>query len=347
MMFARARTFIVVTIITLLVWILAEGQTLRTQNAAAKISFQTGSNTRIVRIDPGESFDGSVTAKVTGSTGRLEDLLDALRAPIVINVDAETSSGSGLRAIDLRDALRSVPPFAQSGISLAEVDPQFVQVEVDDLVQRDVPVRVELPDVQLEGTYRVTPETVRFSLPKTLSESLPAEDVYVRAVVQPEQIANLPTGREQTIASVRVVPSQVLTDAWYSRAARTQVSLTLTLRSRTATELIPTVPVQVRVAPTELERFDISIPESDRFLHDVTVRGPSTLIERMRADSTLRPIAVVALSFEELERGITAKNAILTFPPGLEGLEASAGDVNVSLTITRRADPAEPDSTNE
>lgn len=341
-MVARARSFVIVTIITLLVWILAEGQTLRTQNAAVAVSFQAGSNTRIVRVVPGESFDGTVKVRLTGSTGRLEDVLDALRTPMVINVDAEGSVPSGVRVVDLRDALRSVPPFQQSGISLSEVDPAFVQVEVDDLVQRDVPVRVELPDVQLEGPYRVSPETVRFTLPRTLSASLSEQDVYVRAVVAPEQLANLPTGREQTIASVRIVPSQPLAEAWFSQAGRTQVSVTLTLRSRTATELIPTVPVQVRLAPTELERFDIFIPESERFLHDVTVRGPSTLIERMRSDSTLRPIAVVALSFEELERGITSKDAILTFPPGLEGLEASASDVTVSLKITRRPDPAAP-----
>ncbi|KAA0214669.1 MAG: hypothetical protein EDM82_09520 [Cyanobacteria bacterium CYA] len=141
---------------------------------------------------------------------------------------------------------------------------------------------------------------------------------------------------------MRVVPSAALAEAWQARQSRTQVAVTLTLRSRTETEVLPTVPVQVRVAPTELSRFDISIPEEDRFLHDVTVRGPSTAIERMRNDPTLRPVAVIALTFEELERGLTAKDALILFPPGLEGLEATADDVNVSLSITRRAVPAPP-----
>lgn len=338
-MLTRARTFIVVTILALLVWILAESQTLRIQSAAGQIRFETGSNTRVVRVNPTDPFRGTVELRLSGSAGRMDDLLEALRQPIAVNVDSESPSGTGLRVVNLRDALRLTPEFEQSGISLIEVNPRFVQVEVDELVQRDVPVRIELPDVEVQGAARAEPETVRFSLPRSISEALPVEEAYVRATVQPDQIANLPTGRPQRIASVRVVPSPALAEAWQARQSRAQVGVTLTLRSRTETEVLPTVPVQVRVAPTELLRFDISIPEEDRFLHDVTVRGPSTAIERMRNDPNLRPVAVIALSFEELERGLTAKDAIFVFPPGLDGLEATADDVNVSLSITRRIEP--------
>lgn len=336
-MLARVRTFVAVTLIALLVWIVAEGQTLRSQSATLEIEFETGSNTRVVRVDPAEDFKGFVELRLSGSAGRLDDIGDALRESLSINVDAETVTGTGLRVVDLRDALRSTPLFGRSGVTLAEVTPRFVQIEVDELVQRDVPVRVELPaDVQIDGEARAQPEVVGFSLPRQASEALAPDEVYAKAIVGPELLASLPTGRAQRINAVRIAPSQALEDVWYKRANRTQVAVSLTLRSRTATEMLPTVPVQLRVAPTELSRFDITIPESDLFIHDVTIRGPSTLVERMRSDPSLRPVAVVALSFEELERGIGAKDAQFIFPVGLESLEATADDVNVTLKIQRR-----------
>lgn len=343
-MLARVRTFVAVTFITLLVWIVAEGQTLRSQSATMEINFETGSSTRVVRVDPADDFKKFVELRLSGSAGRLDDMADALRVPLAINVDAEAPTGTGLRVVDMRDALRSTPLFAQSGVTLTEVNPRFVQIEVDELVQRDVPVRVELPaDVQLEGEPRAEPEVVRFSLPRLVAEKLKPDETYVRAVVGPELVASLPTGRPQRIPSVRIERSTALADAWHAVGARSQVTVSLTLRSRTATEVLPTVPVQLRVAPTELGRFDITIPESDLFIHDVTIRGPSTLVERIRTDPSLRPVAVVALSFEELERGIGAKDAQFIFPVGLESLEATADDVNVSLQIQRRPEPTPPE----
>ncbi|RMH10845.1 MAG: hypothetical protein D6695_10675 [Planctomycetota bacterium] len=343
-MLARVRTGLVVTIITLLVWILAEGQTLRVQGASAQVRFETGSSQRIVRVDPNEGFDGMIELRVSGSMTRLEDLAEALREPLTVNVDLSAPVGTGKRVLDLRDAIRSTRPFEKSGLSLLEVTPRFVQVEVDELVEREIPVRVELPDVQLEGAPRAEPDTVTYVLPRSVSEAMDPEQAFVRAVVQPQQLANLPTGRAQRIESVRLVPSAALAESWYARTSAAQVAVLLTLRSRTSTEVLPSVPVQIRVAPAELERFHIFVPENDRFLHDVTIRGPSTLIERIRTDPSVRPVAVVSLDFEELERAVTSKEAVITFPTGFESVEAQADELTVSLIITRRNDdePEQP-----
>jgi hypothetical protein len=233
--------------------------------------------------------------------------------------------------------------FRKSAVTLVEVEPPSLRIEADDLVAIQVPVRVEVPGVQIEGPARAEPDSIEFRVPSLLRSSIVASDAFVTVSLSESQLSVISPGIEHRVEGVQANPSPALAASWFLRPVNVQVAVILKLKSRTATEIIPAVPVHIRIVPSELARFDISIAEDDRFIHDVTLRGPGPLIERIRSDPTLRPVAVVVLSFEDLERGIEAKDAQFILPPGFEQVEARADSITVRVKVTRREPPPESD----
>src|SRR5262249_45340484 len=111
------------------------------------------------------------------------------------------------------------------------------------------------------------------------------------------------------------------------------VDIALTLRTKTASIKVPSVPVHVRIAPGELSKWDIEIPEQDRFLTDVTVSGPSDLVKQVQ-DKPVPLTATVSLSFEEPERMVPSKEAV--FCPLPTRLHFDVPNKTIRLKIKRR-----------
>ncbi len=125
----------------------------------------------------------------------------------------------------------------------------------------------------------------------------------------------------------------------------------MTLRDTTSQAVIPSVPVDVQLASSELNRWLITI--DDPWIQDVTIRGPSDLVDRVVASMapdipppasrvTLR--AILVLNFEELEQGITSKQVEFVLQPPSAGLlQYQAADATVDFTIKRAEEaPAQP-----
>jgi hypothetical protein len=166
-------------------------------------------------------------------------------------------------------------------------------------------VRVEVPPGQvLDGAPEVSPTAVRVRMPETIARALP-EGARVIARPEPAAVAALPEGRRGTISNVSVELPDILTGIEGVRPTPSSVTVAMTLRSRTATHTLPTVPVHLRVPPGEAALYDIQIPPDARLLTDVSVTGPSDIIDQIR-EGRLRPIAWITLTFEELERAAAA-----------------------------------------
>ena len=105
------------------------------------------------------------------------------------------------------------------------------------------------------------------------------------------------------------------------------------LRSRTKSITIPSVPVQVRLAPSELNNWTVDIPDEDRFLTDVKVSGPRDLVEQVE-NGDVQLVAVVSLSFRELEQKIPTKD--VSFGDLPSALQIESAKKQIKLTITKR-----------
>jgi hypothetical protein len=98
--------------------------------------------------------------------------------------------------------------------------------------------------------------------------------------------------------------------------------------------VLPTVFVELRIAPELLRTWSVEIPQEERFLREVTVTGPADLVAQIERTGL---IAYVRVLSEDLDRQIQSKEAVFTDLPG-SPLEFQVETRRVSLRIKRRDD---------
>jgi hypothetical protein len=334
----RAKTAILVTFFTLLIWAFAEGESLQTKRTEAEVDFSTpSSETYAVRLADGEDWGGSVELIVEGAASSLDGLESVLRRALVLSPGmAGVPRESGEHTVNLREVLRAHDEFRSRGVQVLSAEPLTVRVVVDELTTVTVPIRIEAPVEELDGAPQlvgVTEAEVR--LPARLAAALPAGAVII-ARVRSEDLAPLQEGVGSTI-QVRPEPDAAMEGARFLEISPSQVSVQLTVRSKTESITLRTVAVDLRLPSGELGKWDVQIPLEEQSLIDVRVTGPSDLIEQIEAQQ-LVVRAFVRLSFEELERRVSSKQAEFTDFPDALGLTFEVEDREVRFTIQARAD---------
>jgi hypothetical protein len=328
-------TVLTVSVITLLVWLVAEGQTLRQQRMSLQIGFPNEGEVegaRVVRVLPGQAWVGNAEVVAEGATSSLQRLADLLRGRVALSIGQQLPGEPGEHEVDLRTALRNTDAFRRAGVNVESVQPERVSVEIDTLEVLSIPVRVDVGRAELDGSPSVSPASILVSMPSSVATVLRNSGGAVEAVarVTQDQMRALVPGRTERVVGVAVELPGALRERWLVRADRTSVDVDLRLRSRASTLTIPRLPVRLLLAPSELGRWRITIPPTDQDLIDVTLTGPEEALDRIRRRE-VTPTAVVELGFEELERGIRSKQAsIFGLPPGVTA-SVPRGEVGFSV----------------
>lgn len=343
----RARTALVALVLAGLVWVLAESQTLRAQSVRVQVAVlgpEAVAGAPVVRVAAGQGWNGSVEVELLGSSARSAQVIDRLRAPVTLLLGRELGElEAGRQRIDLREALRRAEVFGDAGVTIDAVSPAVLDVEVDVLEAIEVPVRVVMPgggpgaggDVELDGPAAAVPPVVMLTVPRrAVLERAAARDLAVQVVatLESDDVLALAAGREGVLPGVAVrLPPALADGAWAVSFEPSTVDVRLRVRGRLSRLVVERVPVEVRVAPAELGRWRVEIPPADRDLVGVTLVGPPAAIERVRSGE-VRPVAVVALGFEQLELGVDAAEAVISGLPG--GVRAEPAGAEVRLRIT-------------
>lgn len=334
-MFERIKTIILVSIITILVWVFAEAESLQRRDFHYEIQFASDSpSERYIEADDGSGWRDGVKISFSGSATALSQA-EALAAntrnnplKLTIGIPAIPST-PGEKMVSMREALREIPQIRNLGLSIDRVEPSEVMVRIESLETRTARIVVNVGDAQLDGVPEVKPATARIYVPTNLAASLgAAPDVF--AVVRPDELSRLLPGRREVVPQVKL---ELPADLRGNRAARIEpptVPVSLTLRVRQASTELIGVPVQVRMAPGELSRWDVSIPEQDRFVPKVTVSGPSNYIDQVKSGE-IKVTATVNLSFEDLEKGITQKEISFNDAPGYLKFETDTRLVRLNI----------------
>lgn len=341
-MLDRLKTFLSVAIITGLIWVFAEAETLRTQEQPVELTLDSGEGgMRTLEFADASAGPRRWNVSVVGPTAAVEDLVRRLRAPVRLAPGMDgVPLERGTIEVDLKTVLLGHPDLTigRRGVSIARVDPPTARLRLDDLVTIDLPVEVRIPTRgELDGPPEIRPARVKVIVPSAEVERVGAGPVL--AVIDQSMFDRLVPGRKETLGGValRLAPEMAGIRARIDPAT---AEVSLAVRRSTTTLKIPSVPVHVRLAPTEINKWEIEI--ADPFLADVSVTGPRDVIRRIE-DKTIPLIAYLALSYEELERGVTSKDAVFgDLPPELGPLTFEATSRSVRLTIKRREAPQRP-----
>jgi hypothetical protein len=351
-LFGQARTLLLVGFITALVWLMAEAESLRTEKLRPEVRFRVKPDSaRIVRVDPGQDFSGTVTVTVEGPTAAVDTLASRARAALDLEPGMPgVPSEPGRHSVNLAEALRSYPLFRDSGVTIISVDPPSATVWEDDLVLRPATVRVEAPEgALLEGPPDPRPASVIVRLPESIARAATAQgaELFATARLTPESLANLPEGRRVALNVPVTLPPALQAEA--VKVTPAQVNVELTLRSRAASAIVPNVPVFIRVAPTEIGVWDVDLAPGQRVLTDVVVTGPAEMVDQVRPDSDapakIKLVAYVSLSFEDLDRAASSGKPIekeVSFCDIPSVLHFEARPRTVQISVRRPEGPPAP-----
>lgn len=328
---------VITTIVTLLVWVFAESESLRSREVSSDVTFVVDPQSdRLVVLGANPGWNGRVGITLTGPAGTLERVERALREGVKLSPGmAGVPLEVGTRAVLLREALRGLPAVRETGVTISRVDPVEVVVEVDQVRQVEARVIVDAGDAELDGAAEVVPPTVQLRGPGRALERATAGGREPAATLrlEPGSLRNLVPGRRESLTRVPLRLPPELEGVAGARLEPSVADVQLTLRSRTAQVELPAVPVGVWLAASEMIRFEVVIKPDDQFIRNVRVSGPSDLVAQVRSGE-LKVAATVVLGFEELERGITSKDAVFNLMPS--ALRVESDSRLVRFTIKRR-----------
>ncbi len=323
------QTIGLTTLITLLIWLYAEGQDVRRgepRRIELRLPARVGQDTVIDWADG--SASKAVTVAFKGSSAALTELeahlepSGALRLPLT----AEQLPSGPRATLDLKPLLAAAKlnpdastsrTIADLGVSVDTADPAQVDVWIEKLVERELRVVFQPPGVELGPSVTLDPPRVNVTLPQSVAERHAAspDALYLEAMAQPAQLADMPEGVAQTL-TLRLQPAGVLEGLRHIRPEQRTADVTFTVRGQTDSHQLKLVPVWLRVPPSETQRYDVALAEDSRVLSEVTITGPKDLVERLRAEGAdgrngsgtkLRVVAVFSLTADDLDRGITSK----------------------------------------
>lgn len=310
--FATIRSTLLISVITIIIWLLAESESLRTEKLRIEVSFKGEPDVRVVKVLPGQEFTGSVTIKLEGPNARVDALAAELRKSIQLKPgDDGISSQPGEQSVNLEAAIRALPKIRNSGVSITEVEPSTATIFVDNMNSQMIPVRVNIPEGRLiEGGAEVSPATVQITYPESMSKDFPPDFVAI-ARIEASALASLPEGRKGTLHNISLeLPEQV----WPNENVRlspNQVSVTVQLRSRVDVFNMPSIPIMLRLPVDAAGKFELDTDTTE--LKEVPVVGPIDLIEQIKAGK-LNPVGTISLSTQELDRA-TVTGQVLAKEP--------------------------------
>lgn len=334
------KTVALTTIIALLVWLFAEAETLRDKDVDIRLIVQPRAGSDLL-VDVQGTTTREFTARLQLQGGSLRiDQAERQLAdlPIVLTLgDEGVPASTGEQRIDLMSALRNHPSLRELSVSLQGVEPKTLSILIDEYMTRELPIRaVPPPDavgLEFASTPIISPAKVRVTLPRLEAERLGTE-LTVEAPISKIEFDRCTPGRQETLSGVRLrLPSSVTNGG--SQAPRASivppsVDIQLVVRPRSAEFVLTRVPVDIRLPASELGKWSVDVAEDEQNLTDVRVIGPADLIEKVK-DGRIPVRASVQLSFDELARAISAKDALFTGVP--DGLRFEVSDRQVRMTI--------------
>lgn len=302
-MFSRIRTFVMVSFFALLIWLFAEVESLRQDELSTRITF-TADATRHVSV-AGE-FDGQASVIVKGSNAGIDDLRDTFASGVALPVGVgRVPAEPGQHTVSLLDALQELASVRQAGVRIVEVNPSQVAIRVRAMQVVDLPLRVDLPGIDVEGAAVLSRDKLPIAVPTDLIEKLTQEGRWplpIVATVAAERLANFHAGVSVDRQADLVLPAELKDDSAIT-APTARVNVAFTVRARRDTQQLR-IPVQVVLPPNEVGLWSVGVEPGEEII-GVRVDAPQAQIERLAREDRL--IAVVSLSSDELTQQVASK----------------------------------------
>lgn len=324
----QLKTFGLVTFIAALIWIWAEGESVSSVVVNPRVAFAQDEGDLEIAAD--ENWRATVRLRLEGSTVAIKQAERVLGGSLTLKPGQPgvPATPGDRQAVNLMEAMRALPQVRELGITVVDVDPPNTVVSVTRYVTREVSIRPVFPDeIQLLGEATVTPPKLLLRLPERLATRLTESDTAT-ATVSAADLRTIRDDAPKSMAGVVSPPASLAGERGVEFPVD-GVTVSFRVKRNVETVTVGSVPVWVSLPPTETALWDIEV--TDKYLQDVTFTGPTDAIAAIRSRV---PIAQVLLSSDDLERGVTSKEATIT--DLADGVEYTVTNRVVRLVVKKR-----------
>jgi len=338
----KLQTYVIVTVITMLIWLYAEGENVKQQKPfPISVKFVASPGQKLL-IRPWVPQQVWVTVRC--ATSQFSSLQELLNGPIEIPVNDDPLRIE--QPIVLHEKLED-SPLGHLGISIVDIQPATLNLQVEQLEPVTLSISPEsiVPsEVQLVAPPTLNPSQATVGLPASIARDV--THIQLIAPMDPQDVARL----AQNVAYDRKVPI-LLPPVLRERLGSANLiiepdftQVTFTIRKQTDAISLTSVPILLLAPWSEMQRFSVILEGGNQILNqDVELSGPSDVIEKIR-QGEVKVWAELRLSADDLESRITTKQLHLHVP---ENIVIESAIPRVGFTISPNAtSPVTPTATS-
>jgi hypothetical protein len=330
----RIESLVLVTVITVLVWLFAEGEVVSSFEKTVQVRFVSPNPKQqpliIEQTEPGaglRSVNGvgggaimSVRLSLRGSAGQKQAMEGLIAEQGTLDIAVEVPGGSAAeqQTINLRQALGATR-LGELGVNITETRPAAVNLDVEPIELVSMSVQVEVDGRRLSEPPTVVPDPVQVRVPASLADE--ASNQSVLATIDRERLGNLDPGTTHTFNSVPLrIPSWLKRNHVELTEKHAEITVKLNERAQQAELSLAKIPVHVSADWRVLDAYAISIPRANegqaaqQTVARVRLEGPIDVIDKIdKGQISVR--AEVRPTVNQLESGIR------TFPVQIDAPE--------------------------
>ncbi|MEM1422848.1 MAG: hypothetical protein AAGH64_02480 [Planctomycetota bacterium] len=336
----QALPVVLISILTLVVWLFAEAESLTEVQTNVRLRFESFGEPPELLASP-QNFDENISLTLRGSRGAIQRARTLLDSAVVLRPgDTGVPDVDGVFPVSVRDALEAFEPLTRTGVVIESVRPRTVEVRVDEIVEVQIPITPDLSGIVTQGEVTVSPDRARVRAPKRFAAG--ANILSLTALVNPERVDGATTGPRTETVPLRL-PGTLEDEPGVSLLTE-RATVAFTLRSTIEPRTFPSVPVQVLLTTQSARRWEIAIDDRQQLI-PVTLVGPAERLAQI-GGANARLVAVLALSDIELSRGDTEKPVSLSLlrddvPSALPDDIEIRGDLPIVRFTSTRLDTEE------
>ena len=297
----RILTISIVSIVTLLIWLVAESRTRSSETFPGRVEFvvAAGDGSANFSVTPSAI---PVTVQVAGPASSIRNARELLRReslPVEIPAEHGPREVTGLTA-----AINALPAIRELGVSVTTVDPEYQVLNIEERVPHTATVRPVMPAESRVEDLSVDPKNVTIYVLRPDLRSLPEAPV-VEAVVDPDDLTSLEPGKVHSVnATLRLAGDSALSTSASIAPPSAQVHFKLLGALRQMT--VDSVRVVVVTAPEDVGDFVVTV--GNPRLQDVQVEAVPETINLIESGERF-VFAVVYLTRDDMEKRIESKQA--------------------------------------
>jgi hypothetical protein len=310
--------------LTILIWVYAAENSMTDQPLSVNLSLVSSDPKQV--LTPAEA-NRSVQLTLHGAEAALQQVVRDLSEPgspgLVVPVAESLQTGS----VELNsvERLNRAPLLKNNGVTVISCNPNTLQVMVDELAEREVPVALPNdPTLNLDSAT-FDPPTVKVSGPSRALEG-PA-GTRLTATVDIAALGQLRPG-------VRTADVRVLPPAPGLKVSPETVKATLNVREEDEHFTLASVPIWP-CGPNILSKYRVQYTPPT--LTNVMVYGPPEKIAQLKGDQpAFTPIAWFRVTREDVGRPSTPRQLKFDLPDGVHVTDADAQRSTVDVQVTEQ-----------